>query len=197
MAGVIPSRTSVYAGVVAMLAVLTGCGGREAAPAHVDLPNVHAPDSALAARGEAALTALLDASREGHRNQTALDSLADCGAGEDAFFPAPLLATYVLLPSEMRGETLVGRAAVTTVAEQDHNNRRPGTYVARERLRVDTLEWDILDDPAGRLTICNGLQFGYLAPDSLTEWRPPGASYAHARAMADSIARSARNNPTR
>ena len=63
----------------------------------------------------------------------------------------------------------------------------PGHFVARMRVRQDTLEWDILRSRSGDSVVCNGLRFGLTAPDSVTTWRPPGASAAAARALADSL----------
>jgi len=60
--------------------------------------------------------------------------------------------------------------------------------VARLRVRSDTLEWDLLRAESGEWVVCNGLRFGLAAPDSLTSWRPAGASAASARALADSLA---------
>jgi hypothetical protein len=99
-----------------------------------------------------------------------------------------MLATFELLPATSRADTVVGRAVVTTVAEQDADRVHPGYFVARLRVRRDTLEWDVLRSESGGWVVCNGLRFGLTAPDSLTAWRPTGASSAAARALADSIA---------
>jgi len=97
-------------------------------------------------------------------------------------------AAYELLQPGTRGDTVVGRAVVTTVAERDVDRRHPGHFVARLRVRSDPLEWDVLRSETGRWAVCNGLSFGHTAPDSLVTWRPDGASRAAARALADSIA---------
>jgi hypothetical protein len=99
-----------------------------------------------------------------------------------------MLAAYELLPSRARADTVIGRAVVTTVAEQDVDRRHPGYFVARVRVRADTLEWDLVPAGDGAWVVCHGLSFGLTAPDSLTEWRPSGASRRVARALADSIA---------
>jgi len=99
-----------------------------------------------------------------------------------------MLAAYELLPATTRADTVVGRALVTTVAEQDMDRQHPGWFVARLRVRSDTLEWDLLRAESGEWVVCNGLRFGLAAPDSLTSWRPAGASAASARALADSLA---------
>lgn len=146
------------------------------------------PDSADLEGARAALAAFLDASREGSATRVRLTSLTACGA-ESAPSPGPMLARYELLEPAFRGDTIVGRAVVTTVAEQDVDRIHPGYFVARLRVRSDTLEWDVLRGDAGAWVVCNGLHFGITAPDSLTAWRPAGASAASARALADSIAR--------
>lgn len=145
------------------------------------------PDSATLVASQHALRAFLDASRETQRNQIALDSLGDCG-DDAAYFPSTLLAGYTLLPFEARGDTVVGRAEVITVAEQDVDRRAADRFVARERIRHEVLEWDVIPLPDDRWVVCNGLRFGYRGSDSLTTWRPEGASYASARKLADSIA---------
>jgi hypothetical protein len=145
-------------------------------------------DAGTLVAAQDALRAFLDASRETQRNETALDSLGYCGEADQAYFPSTLLAGYTLLPFEARGDTVVGRAEVVTVAEQDVDRRASERFVARERIRRDVLEWDVIPVDADRWVVCNGLRFGYRGSDSLTTWRPEGASYANARRLADSIA---------
>jgi len=158
-------------------------GSEPAATARITPP----PDSAAMAAAIATLGAFLDASREGSGTRRALVRLTDCpGGGAPA--PGPMLAAHELLPPATRGDTVIGRAVVTTVAEQDVDRRHPGYFVARVRVRADTLEWDVIPTGEGAWVVCNGLSFGLTAPDSLTAWRPDGASYATARALADSIA---------
>jgi hypothetical protein len=146
------------------------------------------PDSADIAAAEAALSAFLDASREGSASRSRLPSLTGCG-GDDVSSPGPMLARFALLEPSFRGDTIIGRAVVTTVAEQDVDRIHPGYFVARQRVRSDTLEWDVLRGDSGEWVVCNGLHFGLTAPDSLTTWRPAGASAVTARALADSIGR--------
>ena len=135
-----------------------------------------------------ALAAYLDASREGSVSAAALDTLAGCGAERGGYLPSALLAAYTVLPPSGGGDTLVARAVVVTVAEQDADRRLAGRFVARQRVRADTLEWDLVrSGPGASWRVCNGLQFGYVGADSLTTWRPDGASLASARALADSI----------
>ena len=120
-----------------------------------------------------------------------MGALTAGGSGDGTPVPGPMLATYALLPATTRADTVVGRAVVTTVAEQDLDRRHPGYFIARLRIRSDTLEWDVLPSAAGGWVVCNGLAFGLTAPDSLTEWRPEGASASRARAVADSLHRAA------
>lgn len=146
-----------------------------------------APDSATVRAATSALGQFLDASREGSSTRAALSRLTACPAGEDTA-AGPMLAAFELLPAIARADTVVGRAVVTTVAEQDVDRQHPGYFVARLRVRSDTLEWDVLRAESGDWVVCNGLRFGLTAPDSLTTWRPLGASAMAARALADSIA---------
>ena len=145
------------------------------------------PDSATLGAAVNALDAFLQASREGSATRSALPRLTACPTG-DATAPGPMLGTYELLPATTRADTIVGRAFVTTVAEQDLDRQHPGWFVARLRVRSDTLEWDLLRAESGAWVVCNGLRFGLTAPDSLTSWHPAGASTASARALADSLA---------
>jgi hypothetical protein len=145
------------------------------------------PDSATLREATAALGDFLEASREGSPTRGSLARLTACpGGGGPA--QGPMLATFELLPAASRADTVVGRAVVTTVAEQDVDRQHRGYYVVRLRVRRDTLEWDVLRSESGNWVVCNGLRFGLTAPDSLTTWRPTGASRATARALADSVA---------
>ena len=145
------------------------------------------PDSAALRAAASTLGAYLDASREGSTTRARLAELTACPGGPGQA-QGPMLATFELLPASSRADTVVGRAIVTTVAEQDVDRVHPGYFVARLRVRRDTLEWDVLRSESGGWVVCNGLRFGLTAPDSLTAWRPKGASAAAARALADSIA---------
>lgn len=151
-------------------------------------------DSAAVKSAEAALRSFFNASREGSTTHDSLAALTACGDdGGTTYFPTTLLAGYSLLPFDMHGDTVVARASVVTVAEQDVD-RRSSRFTARQRVREDVLEWDVIptDDP-GQWVVCNGLRFGYLGADSLTTWRPDGASYETARALVDSIVRARAN----
>jgi len=145
------------------------------------------PDPETLASAEGAVRAFLDASRESTPDRAALESLTACGDGGQTYFPSTLLAGYSLLPFETRGDTIVGRAEVVTVAEVDVDRRAGDRFIARERVRSDVLEWDVIPVDDGRWVVCNGLRFGARGVDSLTTWRPEGASYETARHLADSI----------
>jgi hypothetical protein len=149
------------------------------------------PDSAALAAATAVVGQFLAASREGSPTRDQVAPLTACpeGGGPPQ---GPMLATYELLPASSRADTVVGRAVVTTVADVDADRQHPGYFVARLRVRRDTLEWDVLRSDSTDWVVCNGLRFGLPVPDSLTAWRPRGASAAVARALADSIAAAGR-----
>jgi hypothetical protein len=178
-----------------LVLALAGCRSEET-PAVVhdararDATNLGAPapDAATLAVAQRALRAFLEASRETSPDPAALDTLTACGEGSQSYFPTTLLAGFTLLPFETRGDTVVGRAEVVTVAEQDIDRRAVNRFVARQRVRTDVLEWDVIAEDATHSVVCNGLRFGYRGVDSLTTWRPDGASLGSARHLADSIA---------
>ncbi len=151
------------------------------------------PDSTVVRAAETALARWLSVSREGAPTATTLHGIVpdanggDCGDGAGSWFPTTLLADFILLPSEIRGDTIVGRAEVTTVAEQDVDRRSLNRFLARQRVQRTVLEWDVIPTDDGQWTICNGLRFGYRGADSVTTWRPEGSSYQTARALADSV----------
>ncbi|MEO7363589.1 MAG: hypothetical protein ABI120_24875 [Gemmatimonadaceae bacterium] len=151
-------------------------------------------DSTAVKSAELAFRHFLDASREGSATQHRLAALTACGddAG-NSYFPTTLLAGYSFLPFDMHKDTVIARASVVTVAEQDID-RRSSRFTARQRVREDLLEWDVIPaDEPGKWVVCNGLRFGYLGADSLTTWRPEGATYTSARALVDSIVRARGN----
>lgn len=145
------------------------------------------PVTTNVAAAERVLREYLDASRESTLDPATTIALTACGDGGQSFFPTTLLAGYTLLPFETRGDTVVGRAQVITVAEQDIDRRNGGRFLARQRVRHDILEWDVYLSDSGEWVVCNGLRFGYTGADSLTTWVPTGASYVSARRLADSI----------
>ncbi|MEP6763954.1 MAG: hypothetical protein ABJB66_06570 [Gemmatimonadaceae bacterium] len=151
-------------------------------------------DSALVLNAQSVLRHFLDASREGSLTRDSLQALTNCGDDSgNSFFPTTLLAGYSLLPFEMHGDTVVARASVVTVAEQDVD-RRSQRFNARQRVREDVLEWDVIPTEDNKhWVVCNGLRFGYFGADSLTTWFPDGASYATARGLIDSIVKARGN----
>lgn len=146
-----------------------------------------AQDSAHAHAAVGALVAWLDASVERTDTVPAYDV---AGCDEASAFPSPLLARYEVMETRLRGDTVVARASVTTVAEQDVDRRSFERFVARQRVRTDVLEWDVIPTGDG-WQVCNGIRFGYRGADSLTRWLPEGASIVTARALADSVRASA------
>jgi hypothetical protein len=149
------------------------------------------PSDSVASIAREVFEAFLDASREGSNAAVAVDTLTRCTGDNGTYFPTMMLAEYTVQQLESRGDTVVARASVVTVAEQDID-RRVGGFVARQRIRTDVLEWDVYENEWGQWVVCNGLRFGYKGADSLTVWRPEGSSYRTARAMADSIAAARR-----
>jgi len=182
-----------------LIAALAACRG-DSAPEAVQDPLALStsaiasspPDSSVMVAAQRVLTAYLDASRESTQDLAALDTLSACGDGGQPYFPTTILAGYSLLPPEFRGDTVIGRAEVVTVAEQDIDRRATNRFMARQRVRSDVLEWDVYADDSGHWVICNGLRFGYRGVDSLTTWRPEGASYESARHLVDSIVEARR-----
>ena len=163
---------------------------RAAAPAPAPPPPARAASPGDLGTAERALAAYLDASRDGSPTAAALDTLLGCG-GRGAFvLPITLLGAYRVLPAAGAGDTLVGRAVVVTVAEQRADRRNRDRYLARQRVEVDTLEWDVVRSEEGGWQVCNGIQFGYHEAESATTWYPLGASRASVRRAADSVYRA-------
>ena len=138
----------------------------------------------------AALAAFLDASIGADAPTPAQLAHAACGLGAEPVFPTELLAAFAITGRSGRGDTVVVRASVVTAAEQNADRRLPGRYVGSVRERRGEWEWDVVRAPNG-WRVCAGPTFGLHAPDTLTTWRPDGASAAAARALAARIARRA------
>jgi hypothetical protein len=139
----------------------------------------NARDSATITTAEVALRQFLDASREGSDTRDSLTALTRCGdeSGE-AYFPTTLLAGYSLLPSDIHGDTVASRAAVVTVAEQDVD-RLTSRFNARQRVREDVLEWDVIPSDDGQhWAVCNGSALD----NSVQTASPPGAPQARVTA---------------
>jgi hypothetical protein len=135
---------------------------------------------------EHAFMGFLNASRDGYSGARIVwDTIMGCDPPKEPAFPLTMLARFSVLPSGMRGDTVVASAAVVSVAEQNEDERRPGRYIAMQRVRTDTLEWDVVPDQAsGRWLVCNGIQFGFVGSDSLTIWRGQATSALMARELA-------------
>lgn len=188
---------SRLATVIVCLLSLAACNTRDTAqrsPANTQAERAKHLDSAAIKSAEVAFRHFLDASREGSSTHDSLGPLTACGDdGANTYFPSMLLAGYSLQPFDMHGDTVVARASVVTVGEQDID-RQTQHFTARQRVREDPLEWDVIPaDEPGRWVVCNGLRFGYIGADSLTTWRPQGASYRTARVLADSIGKARGN----
>lgn len=117
----------------------------------------------------------------------ALGELLACGLAPSSDLPAELLADYAITGRSARGDTTVVRARVVTVAEQDRSRTVPGRFTASQRVREGEWEWDVVRDEDGAWRVCAGPRFGLVAPDSLTTWRPDGATTATARELAASL----------
>ncbi|MDB4906416.1 MAG: hypothetical protein JWO05_1200 [Gemmatimonadetes bacterium] len=138
-----------------------------------------------------ALVAYLEDSREGAPKSTvSFDSLVTCQIGDGVYQPIDMLATYHILDQAGRGDTITVRVRITTVAEEDESPVNADRYLARQRVRTDTLRWLIARTHAGEWRVCEGPQFGFYGTDSTTSWQPAGASHITARQLADSIYRS-------
>jgi hypothetical protein len=175
------------------LALITGalalgaCAAEPRAAAPAPPPPARAASPGDLGAAERALAAYLDASRDGSPTAGALDTLLGCG-GRGAFvLPITLLGAYRVLPAAGAGDTVVGRAVVVTVAEQRADRRNRDRYLARQRVEVDTLEWDVVRGEDGGWQVCNGIQFGFHEAGDATSWFPLGASRASARGLADSL----------
>lgn len=193
-------RSLVMLPVLAAFAAMFGCGADENAGSASGRDNSEQAAAAihdsLAVPATRALVAFLQASREGSATSDDLETLTLCDAASATpFFPTRLLAAWTVLPFETRGDTVVARASVVTVAEQDID-RRGGGFVARERIQSDVLEWDVYRTAEGQWVVCNGLRFGYKGADSLTQWRPEGASLERAMRLVDSIGAARRFDST-
>ncbi|MEO7999589.1 MAG: hypothetical protein ABI852_19205, partial [Gemmatimonadaceae bacterium] len=157
--------SSISAIVIVCLLSFSACNKRDTAQELSSANALKATDkhidSAAVRMAEVAFRHFLDASREGSATRDSLAALTACGDdGGNSYFPTTLLAGYSLMPFDMHGDTVVARASVVTVAEQDIDRRSSG-FTARQRVREDPLEWDVIPtDEPGKWVVCNGLRFG-------------------------------------
>jgi hypothetical protein len=114
----------------------------------------------------------------------AIAALLGCGLADESDLPAELLADHAITGRLARGDTTVVRARVVTVAEQDRSRTDPARFTASQRVREGEWEWDVVRGEDCGWRVCAGPRFGLVAPDSLTTWRPDGASSATARELA-------------
>ena len=172
-----------------------GAATAAAAPAVVDsfVPGYRPDDPAMAA-----LARFLGSSVAGSGpGPEVLADLLDCGLTAEADLPAELLADFTITGRSGADDTVVVRARVLTVAEQDRarppraREARPAAaarpFRATERLREGEWEWDVVRGDDGRWRVCAGPRFGLVAPDSLTTWSPDGASSATAISRAGAL----------
>jgi hypothetical protein len=193
----LPTRSVGRAAAGALLPWLAACGGGDRAGS---VPAAQAADAAEAARVDdfrpgyspddaaaASVDRFLSLSTA-HASPAPgeLEALLGCDMAAEHVLPSELLAGYEITGRSTRGDTVVVRARVVTVAEQDHSRREPGRFTATQRVREGEWEWDVVRQD-GVWRPCAGPRFGLVAPDSLTTWRPDGASAATARALADSL----------
>lgn len=116
-----------------------------------------------------------------------LAALLGCGLASESDLPAELLADYAVTGRVERGDTTIVRARVVTVAEQDRSRTDPSRFSASQRVRRGEWEWEVVRDADGAWRVCTGPRFGLVAPDSVTTWRPDGATSATARELAASL----------
>ncbi|HEX8210555.1 MAG TPA: hypothetical protein VF584_10300 [Longimicrobium sp.] len=120
-------------------------------------------------------------------------------AGEEicesaATYPLLALAQYRVLGSEMRGDTALVEAEVSSVATLVQHPRVADRYVISRGVRTDTLHFALLR--AGTTPgwqICGYARefIDFFGPndldDSTVEWRPRGASWQTLRTAVDSM----------
>jgi hypothetical protein len=158
---------------------------RVLAPATMDSTRTTPADRAAADSAQRVLAEYLELSREGTTGEPGeRTALLGCDMSTERFLPIEMLAAYTIEHAAWRGDTVVVRASVITVAEQDADRADPARIVARQRVRRGEWEWDIVRGDDGWL-VCNGPQFGFAGGEM--EWRLPGSSMTTARALADSV----------
>jgi hypothetical protein len=120
-------------------------------------------------------------------------------AGEEicesaATYPLLALAQYRVLGSEMRGDTALVEAEVSSVATLDQHPHAADRYVISQGVRTDTLHFPLLRagaTPAWRICGYAREFIDFFGPndleDSTVEWRPKGASWQTLRAAVDSV----------
>lgn len=120
-------------------------------------------------------------------------------AGEEicesaATYPLLALAQYRVLGSEMRGDTALVEAEVSSVATLGQHPQVADRYVVSQGMRRDTLHFALLRaGTTQRWQICGYARefIDFFGPndleDSTVEWRPTGASWQTLRTAVDSV----------
>jgi hypothetical protein len=106
------------------------------------------------------------------------------------------LATYRVLDTVWRDDTIEAAAEVVTVAEETGDPHSVNRYITTVRIRTDTLHWSMTRDSAtGVWGVCGypheGVGFGHYGSDDQTKWEPPRQSWRRVRQMAESLQASA------
>lgn len=111
-----------------------------------------------------------------------------------ATYPLLALAWYRVLGSEMRGDTALVEAEVSSVATLDQHPHAADRYVIKQGIRKDTLHFALLRAGATPgWQICGYARefIDFFGPndldDSTVEWRPKGASWQTLRVAVDSM----------
>jgi hypothetical protein len=149
-----------------------------------------ATDEANIALAQSTVAQYLEAVREGHQGSSAIaDSLRGCQMADGMYQPIEVLASYRLLGRPtMSADTVTVRAEVITVAEEDGSPSTLDRFVAVQRVRRDTVTYQLTSDSTvRRWVLCTGPQYGRWGSDAKTDWRPRGASGITARTLADSV----------
>jgi hypothetical protein len=125
-------------------------------------------------------------------NAPAHDAVEICETA--ATYPLLALASFRVLGSEMRGDTALVAAEVTSAATLDQHDRIADRYIITQRVRTDTLHWALLRRAGDeRWHICGySREFvDFFAPemlyDSTVEWRPRQSSWRSIAAAVDSL----------
>lgn len=111
-----------------------------------------------------------------------------------ATYPLLALAEYRVLASEMRGDTALVEAEVSSVATLTQHPRVADRYVVTRDVRMDTLHFALLragSTPEWRMCGYAREFIDFFGPDdfddSTVEWRPAGVSWQSLTAAVDSL----------
>ncbi|HLL81431.1 MAG TPA: hypothetical protein VK420_02225 [Longimicrobium sp.] len=111
-----------------------------------------------------------------------------------ATYPLLALARYRILGSEMRGDTALVEAEVSSVATLAQHPGIADRYVITQAVRTDTLHFPLLRaGPTSGWRICGYARefIDFFGPndvdDPAVEWRPAGASRRALKAAVDSL----------